>query len=181
MEKLEKITKLDLYTLEFYQCMIKDNKKRDFYRIVYYLYFLKKLDDNAFDNNYLKTKTGIIWPDNEHLMFQLVCLDSSKFQLDKDLLAKEEKELTRLIYDKYRVYSFTKLKELVNEDIYKLAMFEDLTLKEQLRLTIEKYQKLYDKNPAQAQSIVNDILKESSIIKKSNPNKKMIKLHKRVG
>ena len=116
MEKVLFQNQIELYTIAFYNRMIQSKKEREFYRISYYLYFLKKANKNIFEEDYVITQNGIFWPANEKLLFNLVTLQYEKerniINYNNDLMNEENELLVDNIYNQYKSYSLTKIKEL---------------------------------------------------------------------
>ena len=118
--------------------MVNDKQKRDFYRIAYYLYFLKKENGEIISDNYIKTKTGIYWPNNEELMHYLVTNNDIRLlDLDYCLLDYKTLNLIDNIYNQYGGYSLTCLKKLVSDDINNLNKFKNLSVEQQLDILME--------------------------------------------
>ena len=164
MKKIVIENDIGLYTVAFYNRMVKFKKAIDFYRISYYLYFLKKADNNIFKEEYYQTQSGICWPDNEKLMFDLVTLnyddERGPIEYDSELITKDRELLIDNIYNQYKAYSRTKMQELVKEDIKSEEIFDNLPLKQQLSIALSNLDKYYQENPTEAFKLYNQVMKE---------------------
>lgn len=164
MKKYDVENKLEAYTIAFYNEMVVDEKKRDFYRIAYYLYFLKKRDYYLFENDYRKTRTGIIWPDNEKLMLDLIFQEQDNRQeLECNLLNELDKKLVNDIYKQYKRDSIVRLKQLVLDDIKSMEIFNNCSLQEQMDIVLKRYMELYGKHPKEAQNLVETLFHQYDI------------------
>ncbi len=164
MKKYDVKNKLEAYTIAFYNEMVIDQKKRDFYRIDYYLYFLKKRDYYLFENDYKKTRTGIIWPDNEKLMNELIIKQQDDRQpLDCDKLTELDKKLVSDVYENYKNDSIIKLKQLVLEDIKSMEIFNNCSIEEQMEIVLKRFKELYEENPIDALSLVKTMFNKHNI------------------
>lgn len=164
MKKYDVKNKLEAYTIAFYNEMVIDQKKREFYRIVYYLYFLKKRDYYLFENDYKKTRTGIIWPDNEKLMNELIIKQQYDRQLlDCDKLTELDKKLVSDVYENYRNDSIIKLKQLVLDDIKSMEIFNNCSLQEQMDVVFKRFKELYEENPTDAINLLNIMFNKHNV------------------
>ena len=86
---MEVDSKINSLTLYLYNLMVENGEKRNFKKIRYYLFFLKYIDNNIFDDDYIQTKTNILWNTQESLMIFLIFKPVNKIPYNDDISEKE--------------------------------------------------------------------------------------------
>lgn len=103
--------KISAITLYLYNMMVNDGEKRNFKYIRYYLYFIKYIDNEIFEDNYIQTKSYLIWDRQEDLMLSLITkpIEIKKFNYN---IYDKEKKLFHEIYELFKGYSSNVLRDI---------------------------------------------------------------------
>ena len=106
-----KNSKVEAITIYLYNKIIIDNNIRQIKNIRYYLYFIKYVNNNIFNDTLIQTKTHILWEQQESLMMELLLGDKSLKQYDA-VLNDSEKQLLDDIYNIFNTYSSDVLRDI---------------------------------------------------------------------
>ena len=142
---MEVDSKINSLTLYLYNLMVENGEKRNFKKIRYYLFFLKYIDNNIFDDDYIQTKTNILWNTQESLMIFLIFKPVNKIPYNDDI-SEKEMNLCNGIYEILGSFSTNILRDISFSIINKERKCDNKKLVKSICDSLNDFKKQYENN-----------------------------------